>query len=68
MPCRACWKSAVEMITASVVLASYISSLLRKGRTAPPLNFRTNSTPSSRRRLQMSETADISKFSSFACS
>src|SRR6266705_6505450 len=52
------------MTTASVARAAYISSLLRNGRGWVPITRAISATPSSRRRLQMSDTATISKFSS----
>src|SRR5437016_2097039 len=63
-PWWACRKSGVEIITASVTLASYISSLLRNARGFAPTTFSIPATPSSRRRFQMSETATISKLRS----
>src|SRR6266576_1094883 len=63
-PWWACRKSGVEIITASVTFASYISSLLRNGRGFAPTTFSIPATPSSRRRFQMSETATISKLRS----
>src|SRR5256886_4943418 len=63
-PYTTLFRSGVEIITASVAFASYISSLLRNGRGLAPVTFSMPAMPSSRRRFQMSETATISKLSS----
>ena len=55
------------MITASTSSRSYSSSLFRQREGFLPVSFSINADPSSRRRLQMSETATISKFNSVAC-
>jgi len=63
-PWSACWKSAVATMTASTSLRSYNSSLFRARAGRFPVSFSIYAAPSSRRRLQMSETATISKFRS----
>ena len=50
---RACWKSAVDINTASTNFLSYISSLLRQAVTSCPIFSFQAAAPSSRRIFQM---------------
>src|SRR2546430_8119766 len=54
-PYTTLFRSGVEIITASVAFASYISSLLRNGRGLAPVTFSMPAMPSSRSEEHTSE-------------